>query len=177
MAPWLAVILEILKFTIPALIVFFTVYYLVTSYLEKQYQIEAAKLRQGRQKTTLPVRLQAYERLALLCERISIPNLLLRLRAENSSAAALRVAMLLAIQQEFEHNTSQQIYVSENLWKIIQLARKETEDIINGMAERMEKKSNPEELGNMLLAYLSQQETSALLTAQSAIKKEAGLLF
>lgn len=175
MPTWLAVILEIIKITVPALIVFFTVYMLFKEFLKRQYQLQSLEYRKKQQSLALPLRLQAYERLSMLVERVSIPNLLFRLRAENSTAAALRVAMLMAIQQEFEHNVTQQVYVSEKLWEILKAARRETENIINGIAEKVDPKAPAEEFAGVLLNYLDMQESDPLLTAQLAIKTEAGL--
>ncbi|MCB9284244.1 MAG: hypothetical protein H6563_09245 [Lewinellaceae bacterium] len=175
MPTWLAVILEIVKITVPALIVFLTIYFLLKEFLQKQLQIQSLEFKQRQQGVTLPIRLQAYERLSLLIERISIPNLLFRLRAQNSTAGALRVALLLAIQQEFEHNVTQRVYVSDKLWSILRAARQDTETIINGIAEKVDPKAPAEELAGTLLNYLDMQETTATETAQLAIKTEAGL--
>ena len=175
MPTWLAVILEIVKITVPALIVFLTVYFLFREFLTKQYQLQALDYKQKQQGISFPLRMQAYERLALLVERISIPHLLFRLRAENSTAAALRVAMLLAIQQEFEHNVSQQVYVSAKLWEILRVARFDTESIINGISEKVDPKAPAAEFAGTLLNYLNLQETTALDKALLAIKTEAGL--
>lgn len=168
--------LEILKMTIPALIVFLTVYYLMKQYLDKQYQIKVLEYRQKKSGTTVPMKLQAYERLSLFCERISIPNLLLRLRSEDQSAALLRMSMLIAIQQEFEHNITQQVYVSENLWQIVKVARDDTQNIINGVAEKVDPKAPGQEYAGVLLKYLDSQGTTTLEKALIAIKKEAGVL-
>lgn len=175
MPTWLAVILEIVKITVPALIVFLTVYFLFREFMKKQYQIQVLDYRQKQQSISLPMRLQAYERLSLLVERIGIPNLLFRLRAEDSTAAALRVAMLLAIHQEYEHNVTQQVYVSEKLWEILRVARQETEGIINAIAEKVDPKAPAAELSGVLLNYLEMQEITSLDKAQLAIKTEAGL--
>jgi len=177
MPTWLSVILEILKITIPALIVFLTVYFLLKQYLEKQYQFRLLEFRQNQAKTTLPLRLQAYERLSLFCERIDIQNLLLRLRAENQKSGALRIALLVAIQQEFEHNITQQVYVSGKLWEIIKIARNDVLTIINGLAEKVDPQTDAAEFVNFLLNYVNSQETSTLEKALIAIKKEASTLF
>lgn len=169
-------ILEIIKIAVPALIVFFTVYQLSKQFFEKQYQLKALEYKQKQTSTTVPMKLQAYERLSMFCERIAIPSLLLRLRTENQSAAALRVSMLLAIQQEFEHNITQQLYVSKNLWEIIKFARDETVVTINGIAEKVAPDAEGKELAGTLLNYLSTQEGSVLDKALIAIKKEAGLI-
>jgi len=175
MPTWLTVLLEIVKITVPALIVFFTVYMLLKEFMKKQLQLQSMEYKHRHQDIALPIRLQAYERLSLLIERITIPNLLFRLRANNSTAGALRVALLLAIQQEFEHNVTQQVYISDKLWEILRAARQDTENIINGIAENIDPKAPAEELAGTLLNYLEMQETSALDTAQMAIKTEAGL--
>lgn len=176
MATLLSVLLEIIKITVPALVVFFTVYYLLNSFYDKQYQIKLLKFKQKQKDTTIPLRLQAYERLSLFCERIAIPNMVLRLNQEEQSAAMLRVAMLLTIQQEFEYNITQQVYVSDQLWQIIKIARDETVNVINGLAEKVDPKASSKDLAGILLKYTEAQPASALEKALIAIKKEASIL-
>lgn len=176
MATWLSVILEIIKVTIPALIVFLTVYYLLKTYLDKQYQVKLLKFKQKQHGVTIPLRLQAYERLSLFCERITIPSLVLRLKQEDQNAAIFRVALLMTIQQEFEYNITQQVYVSDQLWQIIKISRDETVNIINGLAEKVDPKAPSKELAGVLLKYVEAQPSSALDKALIAIKKEASIL-
>jgi len=168
--------LEILKITIPALIVFLTVYFLMKQYLDKQYQIKVLEYRQKKGGTTVPMKLQAYERLSLFCERIAIPSLLLRLRSEKQTAGLLRMAMLISIQQEFEHNITQQVYVSDQLWQIIKISRDDTLNIINGIAEKVDPKAPGEEYAALLLSFLDSQNGTSLDKALQAIKKEAAVL-
>ena len=170
------VILEIIKVSLPALIVFATVYHLMKQFFEKQYQLKTLEYQQKHSKSAVPLKLQAYERLSMFCERIAVPSMILRLRNDNQTAAALRVAMLLAIQQEFEHNITQQVYVSKNLWEIIKFARDETVMTINGVAEKVDPQAPGKELAGTLLNYVSSQEGSVLDKALIAIKKEASLI-
>jgi hypothetical protein len=123
-------LLDVLKYTIPALIVFVTVFYLFRNFLNQQYNIEALKFRQSQNKEILPLRLQAYERLMMFCERINIDNLAYRLNTAEMTVSDLRSAMLIAIQQEYEHNVSQQVYISDKLWDIIQLAKEQMQAVI-----------------------------------------------
>ncbi|MFQ5447227.1 MAG: hypothetical protein ACE5FF_09850 [Saprospiraceae bacterium] len=176
MPTWLNVVLEIIKITVPALIVFLTVYYLLKTYLDKQYQMKMLEFKQKQKDTTIPLRLQAYERLSLFCERISIPNLVLRLNKEKQNAAAFRLALLLTIQQEFEYNITQQVYVSEQLWQIIKISRDNTVGLIEGIAEQVDPKAPAEELVNHLLKYVETAPSSATDKALAAIKKEATIL-
>ena len=177
MPAWLEVIFEILKFTIPALIMFWAVQSLFKQFLQGQQQMRLMEIKQQQSGTTLPLRLQAYERLSLFCERISIPNLIMRLKTEGMQTGALRVALMMAIQQEFEHNLTQQVYVSEKLWEIIKLSRTDTVNVVISVAEGVDPKADANELVNALFTSLEERKGYPLLTAQAAIKKEAGLLF
>ncbi|MEM1121042.1 MAG: hypothetical protein AAGJ18_11390 [Bacteroidota bacterium] len=177
MPAWLVAIFEILKFTIPALIMFWAVRSLFKEFLQGQQQMRLMEIRQQTSNTTLPLRLQAYERLSLFCERISVPNLVMRLKTEGMQAGALRVALMMAVQQEFEHNLTQQVYVSEKLWEIIKLARIDTVNLVSAVAEGVDPKVDASELVKALFSTMEERAVSPLLTAQAAIKKEAGLLF
>lgn len=176
MPVWLEVVLEIIKLTIPALIVFFTVQALLKQFLIGQQQLRMLELRKDQQGDTLPLRMQAYERLSLFCERISIPNLLLRLRKEGMTAAQLRLNMMLAVQQEYEHNITQQVYVSDQLWQILYVARDDAIKTINLAAEIVDPKADAKELAETIFAILEKRGTTGLETALLAIKKEAALL-
>ncbi len=177
MPAWLVAVFEILKFTIPALVMFWAVQSLFKEFLQGQQQMRLMEIKQQQSSTTLPLRLQAYERLSLFCERISIPNLVMRLRTDGMQAGALRVALMMAIQQEFEHNLTQQVYVSEQLWEIIKLSRTDTVNVVISVAEGVDPKADANELVKALFAAMENREGAPLLTAQTAIKKEAGLLF
>ncbi|MEM9920890.1 MAG: hypothetical protein AAF990_22515 [Bacteroidota bacterium] len=173
---WLSTILEIIKVTVPALIVFLTVYYLLKQFMEGQYKVRMLEFKQNQQKTTIPLRLQAYERLSLFCERINIPGLVLRLRSEGMTAAQLRLTMMIAIQKEFEHNITQQVYVSDNLWKIIKIARDDVLNIINLIYNDTDPSQDAHEFGKAMFAFLESRDVIPLDKALEAIKKEAALL-
>ena len=176
MPTWLSVILEIIKITIPALVVFFTVHTLLKQYLENQYKVRMLEYKQNQQNVAVPLRLQAYERLSLFCERISIPSLILRLRTEEMNAMELRMSMMLAVQQEFEHNITQQVYVSDQLWQIIKIARDDVVNIINLVFNTLDAGTNAKEYAGALFQYLEQRQVISTDKALIAIKKEAGLL-
>ena len=169
---------ELLKYTIPALIVFFTAYFLLKQLLDERQRIDRMALKQGAQKITLPLRLQAYERLTLLCDRVSIPNALLRIRMPGMTVGELRGALLLSISQEFEHNTSQQLFVSETLWQIISLAKDQTLSLITQAGEDLDSKAGDQAFVDELLTMLDAQGLpTPLHRAIIAIRTEAGQLF
>ena len=176
MSAWLEAILEIIKLTIPALVVFWTVHTLLGRFLEGQQQLKGLEVREQLQKTTIPLKLQALERLSLFCERISIPNLLLRLNDQSGNAQSYRVALMLAIQHEFEHNITQQVYVSQQLWSIIKAARDDTVNFIDVVSDKLEEGASSADFRQALLNYHVSREVSGLDTALLAIKKEAALV-
>jgi len=176
MNSFIGVLLEIIKITVPALIVFFTVYHLMKQYLASQYQLKSLDFKQKQQSTTIPLRLQAYERLSLFCERISIPSLVLRVRGDEMSASELRLAMMIAVQKEFEHNITQQVYISEQLWKIIKIARDDVMNVVSEVYEQQGAETSIDNYVQALFAHLQNREFMPLDKALVAIKKEAGIL-
>ncbi|MCI5081698.1 MAG: hypothetical protein MRY78_08405 [Saprospiraceae bacterium] len=176
MASFLNVLLEIAKLTIPGLVVFFTVYYLVRQYLDGQIRLKQLEIRQNQQANTTPLRFQAYERLSLFCERISLSNLTLRTPKEDLNAAQYNVMLLMAIQSEYEHNITQQVYVSEQLWQILKAARDDTVSMISLAVEQVGPKAPAKELDAAINNILNQREATGLDKALQAIKKEAAVL-
>lgn len=168
--------LEILKLTIPGLIVFLTVWFVIREYFKNQIQIQALKGRQDNSQTTLPLKLQALERLSLFVERISIPTMILRLRDDNISSGAFKSTLMLTVQSEYEHNITQQVYVSNELWKIIKFTKDEIINIINMVAEDVEPQSSSKVLIKALFEFMNSDE-NAVPNAQAlmAIKKEASM--
>lgn len=173
MSEALKVLLEIVKVTVPALIVFATVYYLFKNYLEHDSQRRRMEMSKDNKGLSFPLRMQAYERLALFCERISLGNLILRVRNEQMSSADLKVALMVAIQQEYEHNISQQVYVSENLWKIIAFAKNDTINVINLVSKTVSPDASSLDMSHAIFRYLDEVKQTSLDTARSAISQEA----
>ena len=124
-------LIEIIRNILPAAIVFLTVYYMLRKYFDNEQKRRVFETKSNSQKLALPIRLQAYERLALLMERISIHNLIIRVKKGGMTANELHVALLAEILSEFEHNLSQQIYVSNETWQLVSNAKEETMRLIN----------------------------------------------
>lgn len=169
--------LEILKLTLPAVIVAATAYLLLKALLDERQRIDHALLRNDAQKITLPLRLSAYERLMLLCDRADIANTMLRVRMPGMKVRELRGVLLMAINQEFEHNVSQQLYVSDTLWQIIRMAKNNTLALVTMTGPELDPNSDAEALSNALLLALDEQSITPLQTAILAVRTEAGKLF
>jgi hypothetical protein len=170
-------LLDILKYTIPALIVYLVVHSLIKNFLSQQSQLKALEIKAKSQESTLTLRLQALERMSLFCERISPGNLLLRLAPDGLSVGEYRVALMLAIRQEYEHNITQQVYLSDKLWQIIKLGSDDIVSMINLAAEELDPKADARILREKLFLLLEARGATGADQAQKAIKTEAGSLF
>ncbi|MBL7829260.1 MAG: hypothetical protein JNJ57_21675 [Saprospiraceae bacterium] len=171
------IFIELLKVILPSLLVFTTAYFLLKMLLDERQRVDRAILRNDAQKITLPLRLQAYERLTLLCDRVNILNASMRVRTPGMKVKELRGALMLLISQEFDHNTSQQLYVSETLWKIIQFAKTETLNAVTSVGEEIDPNADAQELFMAFAAFLEAQPATILDKAIMAIRTEAGQLF
>jgi len=115
-------ILDLLRYIVPALVV----YLLMRQFIKGQMATEQMKVRAALSGDNKALRIQAYERLTLLCERINIMSLLMRLNTGEMDIEHLKNAMLITIQKEYEHNLTQQIYVSGQLWEMVTLLKDST---------------------------------------------------
>ncbi len=113
---------------------------------------------------TVPLQLQAYERLVLLVERISLPNLVGRMNHPQLSARELQVLLLENIKQEFEYNVTQQVYVPQHAWNAVQNLKDQNMLIINQVANVMPAQSTGHELSRQLMEVIMSQEEKALHT-------------
>ena len=175
MSDTITYILELLKITIPALVVFATAYYLVKKHLDTTLRLKQMELKQVAQNTTVPLKMQAYERLAMFCERSELQSLLARFYDSGMQCKTLLFMMVGAVKQEYEHNASQQVYISENLWKIIKLAHNQNIMILENIGSEVGLNAPASDLAKAINKYLSENQGHPLSTAQTAIRQEASL--
>ncbi len=112
----------------------------------------------------VPLQLQAYERLVLLIERMSLPNLISRLIQPNSSAKESQLVLVENIKQEFEYNASQQIYVSDIAWEAVRNLRDQNMLIINQISNLLPPEATGSDLAKKVLEVIMQQQDAALHT-------------
>lgn len=111
---------------LPAFLVAVIAYYFLSSFMKNEERRRRFITVRESQAKTLPTRMAAYERLVLFLERIKPTNLVVRTKPGNMSKADYEQNLISAIEQEFEHNIAQQIYVSEECWNIIRAAKNTT---------------------------------------------------
>lgn len=124
--------------------------------------------------STRPLQLQAYERLVLLAERLSIPNLVSRASQQDLGLRDMQLLLLESIKQEFEYNVSQQIYVSPVAWEAVRNLKEQNMLIINQVAASIPPDAKGIELNRRLLDFTMNQQKGALHTiVVEAINYEA----
>jgi hypothetical protein len=113
---------------------------------------------------TMPLQLQAYERLVILCERISLPNLISRVNRPDVTVRDMQFMLIETIKQEFEYNASQQIYVSQQAWEAVRNLRDQTQLIINTIAKTLPPDARAHDLNKGLLEAIMNEDNAALHT-------------
>jgi len=175
---YLQTILEILKYTLPAIIVFLTAYFIIRSFLKSESDKALAKARFTNRKDILTLRLQAYERLSVFMERISPNNLIPRVIQPELNAKGFHYALISNIRAEYEHNLSQQIYVSANVWNVVTIVKDEMIKQINLIGSSVPPTASARDLSKAILDfYLESEESIPTQNALLAIKGEVQKLY
>ncbi len=168
---------DILIIVVPGLLIFLTAYLLLKNFLDNQEKKEWMKVKMDMRKEALPYRLQAYERVILLMERINPNNMIPRVRESNMTAADLQVALIKDIRNEFEHNLSQQLYLTEDSWLLVKNAKEEIIKLINLSYGHLKPDDDSMELGRAILNALMKNESSPTDQAIRYLKHEAQQYF
>lgn len=168
---------EILKFTLPSLTVFFTAYLVIRQFLESETRRQRHLSATKNQELITPLRLQAYERVVLFLERISPESMLLRIPLQNLTSQQLQKEMLASLRAEYEHNLSQQIYLSPKAWEMVKSARTNLTLLINSSAAKVNPATPAMELSRELLEGIMDAEGSPVAPAIDFLKREIQVNF
>ncbi|HVU58797.1 MAG TPA: hypothetical protein VHD83_27240 [Puia sp.] len=139
---------------------------LVYLFLKQRREIKQAR-QQGagngkEDAATRQLQLQAYERLILLIDRIALPNLIQRVAQPELSAREMQSLLIHTIRQEFEHNITQQIYVSAEAWDAVRNYKEQNLLIINQIASFLPQDATGHDLNRHLLDLLVQNPKASL---------------
>lgn len=165
---------DILKITIPALLVLITAWVLLYNMIKNDQNKRNQELILQNSRTVIPIKLQAYERIVLFLERISLESLLVRISSPGMTAAQLHSALLTTVRSEFEHNLSQQIYMSPQAWEVVRNARSNMIKIINGEFEKIPETASGMDFSRKLLEAVMEMEKEPTRAAIDYIKAEIG---
>ena len=112
--------------------------------------------------STTPLKLQAYERLILLADRIALPNLISRTSQPGLNVREMQTILLQTIRQEFDHNITQQIYVSPEAWDAVRNLKDQNMLIINQVASYLPESATGQDLNKSLLEMVMQNPKASL---------------
>ena len=171
------VLLEILKYTVPALIVFLTVWVMLRAWSRNEDKRRKSEFNMHISDEILPIRLQAYERSILLLERISPDSMILRISRNDFAARQLQQELLSNITSEFEHNIAQQTYISAEAWEKMKTAKNQVINLVNETAKEVKPDASGPTLGKLILERLTELTNPPIQVAIDFLKKEVKLLF
>jgi hypothetical protein len=164
--------LQILLTVIPVLFVSATTYYLIKGFFESEEKRRRAEMKMGVRELITPVRLQAYERVVLFLERITPNSLVMRTFKNGMSGKMMQSELIKAIRSEYEHNMSQQVYMSNQAWEVVKTAKEETVKLINIASTKVPDTASGMDLANAVIEISSQIPKLPTQVAIEAVKRE-----
>ncbi len=165
-------LVEFGKILLPAAAVMYAMYLTVKMFIQKEWQNQRMALAQKSTDTILPIRLQAYERMCLFLERISPNNLIVRLNNGEYNAAQFQHVLLAEIREEFNHNLSQQVYMSDEAWNMIRRAMEDLVVKINQAGSEIDKEAKALDLAKRIFDLVMEQGADQIQEALAFIKEE-----
>lgn len=169
--------MEILAYCIPSLVVLAAVWIVMHKLYANEQEKRLWELKKASQKEITPTRLRAYERLTLLLERTQPEHMIMEINVVDYTTIQLQQHLLRTIRQEFDHNLSQQVYVSDELWQKILLARDEMAAFITTIAAQMAPDSTALDYAKAMMTAYAQNGATPHEIALTALKEEAKNLF
>jgi len=170
-------LLDILKYTVSGLGVVWIAFYLIKPYLDKSERIQLLEFKKSVGNHTLPLRLQAYERIILFMERINPESLLIRLNSPGYSAAELHSIIISEVRNEYQHNITQQIYVTSRAWGVAKRVKDDTLNLVAGAVKSLPDTATGLDLSRTILITLSQLENNPYEIGAELIRKDLEDLF
>jgi len=169
-------IAELLKISIPAALVLYGMFLTVRSFLRKDFEKKLLEVQSKKIDIVLPLKLQAYERMALFLERITPNQLITRLNDNSYTVEDLRIVLISEIRQELNYNFSQQIYMSHEAWVAVKAASESIFSLINESAAGLEKTAPGFELVRKIFETVMAQNDDFTSQALIFLKNEARAL-
>jgi len=169
--------MDILKIVLPAILVLLTAYLLIDKLLSNEIKRRNFELRKESLATLTPIRLRAYERLILVLERTTPAAMILNVAKPGMTNMDLHTELLAGIRQEFSHNLSQQIYVSNEIWTCIRSAQESLLRLVNTCASKCNPANTANELAERIIQVYNASDQTPTEVAIDLLKKEVRLYF
>ncbi|WP_196890054.1 hypothetical protein [Aureivirga sp. CE67] len=167
-------VIDIIGYTVPAIVTAGASYYIMASFLKNDEKRRKFELLQEGQNTALPLRLQAYERMTLFLERISPNKIVMRIQPISEKKEDYLNLLVQNIEQEFEHNLTQQIYLTKECWNAILTTKNTTIHLLKKATANVEVK-NAQQLREEVLKLMIEGE-SPTTTGLAFLKNEVSMM-
>ncbi len=177
MNEYLSILLEICKYVLPSLVVFYVSQNQFKLFFEAEHRNRMLTFKKEQTKTLLPIQLQAYERCILLLERVSLDQLVVRVFRPELSVNQLKQALIQELQAEFNHNVSQQLYISAQSWELIQQIKQELLGLINLTARELDADGSGFDLSKNIIEKVSALTEDPTNRGLKFLKKEFELIY
>jgi hypothetical protein len=164
--------IHILYIVLPALLVLLTAYLLIHKMLKGEEKRRDFELRKNSLSVITPIRLRAYERLMLVLERTTPSTLVVNTIKPDMTCLQLQSQLVSTIRQEFGHNVSQQIYVSNQLWELIRGSQESLMRLINGCAAQCNPADQAAHLAELIIQVYAKSEQTPSEMAINQLKNE-----
>ena len=168
---------DLLKMLLPGGLVLLGIYLSIEAMLRRQMEKTVLELRARNTETIMPVRLQAYERMALFLERISPQNLIIRINQPGMTAGELHAVLIREIREEYSHNLSQQIYMGQGVWALIRNAMEDMVSVTNTSAQGLDPQAPSIELAKRIFEHMMAIGTDPIQKAMAELKEEIAIHF
>ncbi|MFK7900438.1 MAG: hypothetical protein AB8B61_06740 [Cyclobacteriaceae bacterium] len=168
---------DLVKILLPASLVLLGMYLVVKNLVTKDFEKKLVELKQQNTEITLPLRLQAAERLCLFLERMSLNNLIVRVNETGITSGQLQQKLHSELRNEFNHNLSQQVYVSQKGWNSVKKAVQDITTLINKSSENIDPNSKSIELAKQIFDNAVSLSTDPTTPAIQQVKGEIQQLF
>lgn len=169
--------IDVLKFVLAGTLVFYFAWLMIKGEINKSTQSKLLKLKKSSLKATLPLRLQAYERLALFIERINPSHMLVRVHVPKTTVREIQQFLVAEINTEYQHNITQQLYVSMQAWSVINRIKEDTLSLINNAAGGLSPEAPSTELSKVILTHLAGLETNPYDAGLIILKQDMQYFF
>jgi hypothetical protein len=169
--------LELLKYTVPSIITGGVAYMMINKMFEQENRRHFAEVKKENLKYTTPVRLQAHERLLLLLERTDPVQVVNRVIKPGMTAKSMQIAIITEIKNEFDHNITQQLYVSGKCWGEILKAKEDALKLVTVVAGSVDHSADAMEFSKALIRVQSEQQFFTSLAAIQTVKREISKIF
>lgn len=170
---WQKITEQSIALLFPLIIVFLFVYYMLKSFFDQFEKQRKQEIRVKFSEETLPLRLQAYERIILFIERIKPESMIMRIAKPQMTTIDLQRALLENIREEYEHNLSQQIYISSEAWSMVVAARQSMIQLVSATAAEHDPNQPYMEYATDLLDEFGSISDDPVTLAINFIQKES----